>query len=146
MVYDKERVYEKIAFIREQVSDIRSLIDGKPYEEIVSDQWIIKGLKYSLQTSVEAMIDIAYHLSAKHYKHAPADARDALQLLTTKGVLCNEEYEQYSSMVGFRNRVVHGYQQISNDRVYSIAKDELAIIESFIAQVLLLLQNQSADQ
>ncbi len=41
MFYDKERVYEKIAFIREQRSDIRSLIDGKPYEEIVSDQWII---------------------------------------------------------------------------------------------------------
>lgn len=78
MVYDKERVYEKIAFIREQKADIHSLIGEKHYEEIINDQWIIKGLKYSLQTSVEALIDIAYHLSAKHYKHAPADARDAL--------------------------------------------------------------------
>jgi len=146
MVYDKERVYEKIAFIREQKADIHSLIGEKPYEEIINDQWIIKGLKYSLQTSVEALIDIAYHLSAKHYKHAPADARDALQLLLTKGVLCNEEYEKYSSMVGFRNRVVHGYQQISNERVYSIAKEELHIFESFINQVLILLENDSKDK
>ncbi len=146
MVYDKERVYEKIAFIREQKADIHSLIGEKPYEEIINDQWVIKGLKYSLQTSVEALIDIAYHLSAKHYKHAPADARDALQLLLTKGVLCNEEYEKYSSMVGFRNRVVHGYQQISNERVYSIAKEELHIFESFINQVLILLENDSKDK
>ncbi len=146
MVYDKERVYEKIAFIREQKADIHSLIGEKPYEEIINDQWIIKGLKYSLQISVDALIDIAYHLSAKHYKHAPADARDALQLLLTKGVLCNEEYEKYSSMVGFRNRVVHGYQQISNERVYSIAKEELHIFESFINQVLILLENDSKDK
>jgi len=87
VVFDKERVYEKIAFIREQVADIRSLIGEKPYEEIISDQWVIKGLKYSLQTSVEALIDIAYHLTAKHYKHAPVDARDALKLLTSKQIV-----------------------------------------------------------
>ncbi len=108
MVVDKERVNKKNAFIRKQISDIRSLIDEKPYEEIINEQWIIKGLKYSLQTSVEALIDIAYHLSAKHDKHAPADARDALQLLTNKNVLRNDEYENYSAMVGFRNRVVYG--------------------------------------
>jgi len=146
VVFDKERVYEKIAFIREQTADIRSLIGEKPYAEIISDQWIIKGLKYSLQTSVEALIDIAYHLSAKHYKHAPADASDALQLLTSKKVLRDDEYEKYSAMVGFRNRVVHGYQQISNERVYSIAKEELHIFESFMAQVLALLENESKDQ
>ncbi len=146
MVFDKELIYEKIAFIREQTADIRSLIGEKPYEEIISDSWIIKGLKYSLQTSVEALIDIVYHLSAKHYKHAPADARDALQLLTEKNLLRKDEYEKYSAMVGFRNRVVHGYQQTSNDRVYSIAKEELDIFESFIEQVLALLENESKGQ
>ncbi len=30
MVFDKERVYEKIAFIREQIADIHSLIGEKP--------------------------------------------------------------------------------------------------------------------
>ncbi len=146
MVFDKERVYEKIAFIREQIADIHSLIGEKSYEEIINDQWIIKGLKYSLQISVEALIDIAYHLSAKHYKHAPADARDALKLLTSKQVLRNDQHEKYSAMIGFRNRMVHGYQQISNDRVYSIAREELEIFESFIEQVLTLLQNESKDQ
>jgi len=146
VVFDKERIYEKMVFIREQTADIRSLIGEKTYEEIISDQWIIKGLKYSLQISVEALIDIAYHLSAKHYKHAPVDARDALKLLTEKQVLPDDQYEKYSAMVGFRNRVVHGYQQISNERVYSIAKEELHIFESFIGQVLALMEDKLKDQ
>lgn len=35
-------------------------------------------MKYSLQTAVEAMIDLAYHVAAKKFGHAPTDARDAL--------------------------------------------------------------------
>jgi uncharacterized protein YutE (UPF0331/DUF86 family) len=47
-------------------------------------------LKYSLQTAVEAMIDLAYHVAAKKFGHAPTDARDALRILAEEGIIEKE--------------------------------------------------------
>lgn len=140
MKADRERIINKIAHIRRQMHDIQALTEEKSQADILCDQWLVKGLKYALQTSVEAMIDVAYHLSAKQFSHAPVDARDALQLLVSKGVLHSAEFETYSAMVGFRNRVVHGYQDVSDLRVYEIATEEMGKFESFIDSILLFLQ------
>ncbi len=143
MVIDKERVFEKIAYIQKQVLAIKALLEEKSKEEVISDQWIVKGLKYALQTSVEALVDIAYHLSAKHFKQAPADNRDAINILVDNKILTDEEKEHYSAMIGFRNRVVHGYQTISNERLYEISSTELDIFNSFIRQVTSFLDNNT---
>lgn len=135
MTIDRERIIDKIAYIRKQVSDIQVLTEGKTETEICDDQWLVKGLKYSLQTSIEALIDVAFHLSAKQFNHAPADARDALQCLVSKGVLPPGEFERYSAMIGFRNRIVHGYQQVSDQRVYEISVRETGSFKSFIDQI-----------
>lgn len=135
MKLDEERIFEKIAYIQGQVSAIQSLLHENSKEEIIADQWLIRGLKYSLQTSVEAMIDIAYHISAKHIKAAPADGREAIAILTQNGILADDEQELYSAMIGFRNRVVHGYQTISNERVYEISSTDLSVFSDFIKQL-----------
>lgn len=68
------------------------------------------------------------------------DARDALQFLVSKGVLPSDDFETYSAMVGFRNRVVHGYQQVSDQRVYEISVKESGSFKSFIDQISRYLQ------
>jgi uncharacterized protein YutE (UPF0331/DUF86 family) len=45
-------------------------------------------------------------------------------------------------MIGFRNRVVHGYQQVTPERVYEIASDELVDFERFIEQILKFLRRE----
>jgi len=70
MAIDRDRILSKIAFIREQLTSIKTLLAEKSKEEILSNPWLVKGLKYSLQTAVEAMVDMAYHISAKKYDHA----------------------------------------------------------------------------
>ncbi len=136
MSVDQERVMQKIAFIREQVGDIKMLTSAKERSEILSDKLIIKGLKYSLQTAIESMIDIAFHLAAKKYNCAPEDARDAFRVLRKNGVVKEEEFKTYSSMVGFRNKMVHLYQNVSDERVYEFAFSELNDFEEFIKRVL----------
>ncbi len=135
MALDEERILEKIAYIQGQALAIRSLLNENSKEEIIANQWLIKGLKYSLQTSIESMIDIAYHISAKHLQTAPADGRDAIAILTQNGILADDEQELYSAMIGFRNRVVHGYQTISNERVYEISSSDLDVFSIFIRQI-----------
>jgi len=136
---DRERIMAKIGYIREQIVGIRKLLADKSKEEVLSDPWLIKGLKYALQTSVEAMIDIAYHIAAKEYNHAPSEAREAIRVLVDNGLVSRKDLPVYGAMIGFRNRVVHGYQEVAPERVYEIAEQELGDFETFIRQVSVLL-------
>jgi len=142
MALDRQRIISKISYIREQVTSIRDLLDKKTKEEILGDPWLIKGLKYSLQTAIEAMIDLAYHISAKKYGHAPTDARDAMRVLLEQGIISRSNWRTYSSMIGFRNRIVHGYQEVSPERVYEIAKNELSDFDKFIQEIKSVLSSE----
>lgn len=135
MGLDRERIISKISYIREQVASINELLDKKTKEEILADPWMVKGLKYSLQTAVEAMIDLAYHIAAKKFGHAPADARDAMRVLFERGLIARENWPVYSAMIGFRNRIVHGYQEVSAERVCEMARNELGDFEKFIYEI-----------
>src|SRR5690554_7890559 len=132
MGIDRQRILNKLSFIREQVTGINSLLKEKSKDEILGDPWIIKGLKYTLQITVEAMIDTAYHIAAKKYNHAPSEARDAFKVLSDGGLISKKDLPVYGAMIGFRNRVVHGYQDVSSERVYEIIKNEIGDFEKFI--------------
>jgi uncharacterized protein YutE (UPF0331/DUF86 family) len=137
---DTERVMQKIAFIREQLGDIKTLTSAKNRSEILNDKILVKGLKYSLQTAIEAMIDIAFHIAAKKYNYAPEETRDAFRILRKNEVIGEEEFKTFSAMVGFRNRMVHLYQNVSDERVYEFSTTELNDFEVFINRVMVLSQ------
>ncbi len=136
MTVDIERVMQKIAFIREQMDDIRTLTSAKKRSEILNDKHLVKGLKYSLQTAIEAMIDIAFHITARKYNYAPEEACDAFRILRINGVIGDKELQTFSAMVGFRNRFVHLYQNVSDVRVYEFSTDELHYFEIFITRII----------
>jgi uncharacterized protein YutE (UPF0331/DUF86 family) len=125
----------KISFIQEQVSSIQELLDKKSKEEILTDSWLVKGLKYSLQTAIEAIIDLSYHIAVKKCGYAPIDARDAIRILVEREIISKENWPVYSAMIGFRNRIVHGYQSVSAVKVYEIAKNCLDDFNSFISEI-----------
>jgi len=75
---------------------------------------VLSGIKYELQTCIQAMIDVAYHLSAKVFQTAPQDAYDAFEHLASGGVFPRARLAVYRKMVGFRNLVVHGYESVDS--------------------------------
>lgn len=123
-------VLEKTGFIKEQVNELRRLMEEKSKNEIATNPWVLRGVKYALQTAIEAGIDLAYHVCAKEFDVAPQDARDAFKKLSEKGIIPETELKNYSSMVGFRNRLVHGYMELSSDRIYEILVNNLDDLDS----------------
>lgn len=139
MRIDTERVLQKIAFINEQIDDINHLTSTKKYVEISNNKLLIKGIKYSLQTAIEAMIDIAFHIVSKQYSYAPEDARDAFLAMKKNGIINDTDYRKYSLMVGFRNRMVHLYHNVSDERVYEFSVSNLKDFDSFTNTIKSLL-------
>ena len=102
LTVDVERVMSKIAYIKAQLSDIEKLINTKEKKHIIGDPWMIKGLKYSLQTSIEAMIDIIFHICAKHFNQAPVDARNGLEILVENKIIDKKYHSLSSILIGLR--------------------------------------------
>ena len=141
MRIDSDRVFQKIAFIKEQMDDINKLITSKGYQEIANDKLLIKGVKYSLQTAIEAIIDIAYHIAAKQYNQAPEDARNAFLILKKNGIIDDNDYNNFCRMVGFRNRMVHLYEDVSDERIYEFCTSNLSDFETFIEKIQSIVSN-----
>ena len=59
---DAARLAEKARYVREQVDALGDLIARTSEAEFTAPiSWLARGARYSLQTAIEALIDIAYH-------------------------------------------------------------------------------------
>lgn len=110
MIVDAESVLARLDYIREQVSFLQPLVeDPLKLEDMKKDPYRYKGVLYMLQTSIEAMMDIAYHLCAKLYATAPENGSHAFEILAEHGDIPQEKLATLRKMVHFRNLVAHGY-------------------------------------
>lgn len=71
MGVDWARIERKSAYILEQVRNLGDLTRRLTKEEILHDPWVYAGVKYALHTAIEAVIELAYHVAARAFAHAP---------------------------------------------------------------------------
>ena len=134
---DRDRVRSKLDFIRTTVAAVHRRAEARrSLDTTASDRRedLLAAAKYGLQTAIQAMIDVAYHLSAKAAQRAPKDAYQAMEVLVERRVIPSAHAAVYRQMVGFRNRVVHGYEDVDEGVVWRMAEDP-ADFERFIADV-----------
>lgn len=138
MKLDRARIVEKCSYIDQQVAALRQLVGGPRGDSVLGDPWMLGGVKYSLQTAIESCIDLAYHVCTKDLGYAPKDARDAMMRLAEAGLISAEDVRKYSAMIGFRNRVVHGYQAVSVEHIRKIIAEDLEDLQKFADTMLSL--------
>lgn len=144
MALDQERVIRRTSYIREQTAILRRLLSERGREAILQDPWLLAAVKYMLQTAIEACIDLTYHVCAKRLGQAPEDARDGLRRLTEGGLLSAAEQAKYSDLIGFRNRLVHGYQEVSPEYIAAVLQEDLADLDHFAEVMLRLLGEEES--
>lgn len=117
---DVGRVRERAAYVRAQIRVLRALAGRTDAEAFARDALSAAAARYLLQTSIEALIDLAYHLSAKLAQHAPRDAHDAFDTMGQLGILDAAGMARRHEMLRFRNRVVHRYLNIDDRRIHAM--------------------------
>lgn len=117
MIFDIDRIEERIAFIRKNVTLLDEL--GRRSEfDFLSDQRNFYTAAHALQISIEAMLDILLHMVVRMHLGAPADDHETLELAQEKGLISKEHFQRYFKMNKFRNKVVHGYLDVDATKVY----------------------------
>lgn len=132
---DRDKTRQKLHFIRDGVRRLEE-IRARGREEFLEEPILLHASERCLQTAIEAMIEIAQHVVAREGLGLPKTYREAMDLLVQAGILPAEQRETFARMVKFRNRVVHLYDEIDPEEVFSILEDHLSDFESFTSAIV----------
>jgi len=134
-VIDRDRVRDKIAFLRRNLEILRDLA-RTPSAAFTERSAAFHAAVRLLQTSVEAMLDVGSHIVAKEGLGSPKSYVAVFDLLGQSGVFPPEFLDKARSMVRFRNRAVHLYGDISVSYIYGILQEDLGDFETFIELIV----------
>lgn len=132
---DEDLINSKIDTIEENTE----LIEGfrkEEFSKFKNNKRDIQAAKHCLQESIEACIDIAYHIVSSKGYGRPDDYRDSFKILEEKGIIEKKFSEHLQDMASFRNLLVHRYGEIDLERLYKILKEDSKDIEKFVEKIL----------
>ncbi|MGI6704687.1 MAG: type VII toxin-antitoxin system HepT family RNase toxin [Clostridia bacterium] len=137
--YDLEKVSSKMALIISNLDKLKILkqIPGKNFEE---DFRNVESAKHLLQVTIEAMHDIANHIVSRNRLGRPDTYSDVFRILRQKGYISKDSMDVYSTMIKFRNRVVHLYHDIDSKEIYSIIQNNLKDFAKFLEEIRLIIE------
>ena len=127
-------VADKVALIRRMLDGIRSL----PLESLTaftSDPRMVAAGDSYLRRALEALLDLARHVLAKGFARGPAEYAEVARELGEVGVVHAGLAAKLVLMARYRNRMVHVYDEITNDELFGIVTRELGDIEAVVSAV-----------
>jgi uncharacterized protein YutE (UPF0331/DUF86 family) len=92
-----------------QIDRYYRLETGLPF---IKDQLRLDAVAMNLQRAAELTIDIANHLVKIRKLGLPRDSRESFTLLAQAGMIDEVMLRKLQGMVGFRNILVHEYQEL----------------------------------
>ena len=128
-------VTEKASWVREMTAAIRHLpLDS--YDEFLSDTRNAAAAESYLRRGIEGLLDLGRHVLAKGFGKVVAEYKEVADQLTHNGVLSPKNGSVFRLMAGYRNRLVHFYQQISTAELYEICSRDLDNLETVCDEIL----------
>jgi len=129
---DPALVAKKLAFIETCVRELRTL--ARP-EEIARDVREERFVEHTLQLAIQSALDVGSHIISDDRLGEPETGRDVFRLLARAGVVGASLAEHLERMAGFRNVVVHLYQDVDLGIVRDVVENHLGDLLEFVEAV-----------
>ena len=125
-------IESKLRIIEEKLEAIDRW-DIHSFEQFNQSDLLQNAAERALQVAVEVMIDVSERILALEKVPPLSTASENMVMLQKINVLRN--FPEYSDMVKFRNLIVHRYEKIDPEIVYSILKNKLIFFREFIHDI-----------
>lgn len=99
-----------------------------------------------LRRSLEAIFDIGRHIMAKTAGKGIVEYKEIARALGQEGVVTGDQSEKLILMAGYRNRLVHYYHEISDKELYTLIKNNLSDLETFVKEIKRFLESFKEQQ
>ena len=117
-------IADRLEWVDKMLSDIRS-IPLSSFEDFQKDRRNIGAAESSLRRALEALLDVGRHLLAKVFGLAVAEYKAIADELEKNNILNTEVARQLRVLAGYRNRMVHFYNEITPLELYHICSNQL---------------------
>mgnify|MGYP002406428873 FL=1 len=135
MAIDKNKLRQKLQFMRENIAHLRYFQEMTLEEfsrEVINEYAATR----MLQIIIEAMLDICAHIIAREGWGLPKSYGELVALASQHDLIPREMKETYQSMVHFRNRVVHLYDNVDKQEIYDIIQNHLDDFQPFMQRLI----------
>jgi uncharacterized protein YutE (UPF0331/DUF86 family) len=121
-------VLERIAWINQMLADLRSL-PLADFSAFQADPRNVAAAESYLRRGLEALLDLGRHLLAKGFGLAVTEYKEIAVALVQVGVLDEGTGHLLRDLAGYRNRLVHFYDAVSDHELYDICSTQSGDIE-----------------
>jgi len=129
---DPTLVAKKLAMIETRVRELKNVVR---IDEIPHDVREERFALYTLQTAIQATLDVASHIVSDERLGEPATNRALFAALARAAWIPEQLAETLAGMAGFRNVLVHGYADVDLAIVDDVLRRHLDDLLSFVEQV-----------
>jgi len=121
-------VADRMAVITEMLRVIRGL-PLTTLDQFLADERNVWSAESCLRRSLEALLDIGRHILAKGYGIGASEYKAIATNLQRVAALSADEAQRLRQMAGYRNRLVHFYNEIDAEELFQICTHNLNDLE-----------------
>jgi len=126
-------IEDRLGFINKSIAKLKKLSFLKEKEFLEGDTPAIA--ESYIRRSLEAIFDIGRHITAKTAGKGVVEYKEITKTLGSMGVVTKGLAERLKLMAGYRNRLVHFYQEVTDKELFFITKNNLPDMEGFVKEI-----------
>jgi len=130
------------AIVADKSQQIRAMLEGvaslplDSLEASLEDPRTLAAGESYLRRALEALLDLGRHLLAKGCGVAASEYKEIASKLGETGILPPRQTERFIQMAGYRNRLVHFYDEITPRELYGILTEHLSDVEDVLDRMV----------
>lgn len=132
---NQEKVDGLIENLRTYLNQLNEL-KNLDLHTFLSDFSKANSAKYLFQIAIECCLDIGNHIISSEGFRMPYDYKDIFKVLNENKIIPDDFLETAISMAKFRNRLVHLYWEVSNDKIYEYLQQHLKYFDEYVKYIL----------
>jgi len=135
-----DKIEKNLSLIQEYLSGLKEF-SVMTEADFLSDKRNPASAESYLRRCLEAVFDIGRHILAKSYGVKELEYKKIALELGEKGILNRDYAKVLLKTAGYRNRMVHLYEEVTSKEIYGILKNHLSDIDRFVSEISFLLED-----
>jgi len=128
-------VTQRVLWVKQMLDSIRDLPVSKK-EVFFQNKHNIAAAESYLRRALEALFDLGRHILVKRFAFPATEYKEIATGLFKKNVITQKDSSILRQMAGYRNRMVHFYQEITPEELLDICTHHLDEIEMLLARLV----------
>lgn len=139
-------VHDRLAYLDGCVEELRALPVGS-IDEFRADRRTPRAADSLVRHAVQALFDTARHILAKGFGLSKLEYKEIAREAAARGLIQSPELaDRFTKIAGYRNRLVHHYENVTPEELFAIVRTDLADLEAIAGELRRAARRLAPDQ